>query len=246
MNLANSRKGSISAGGARAKNRHSSAGAEHMPALIQPLGYASNASCATNSLNTSVGVRKPKHFRGVAFMRWARTVSSSAVLVDTSRSSGRKRRRRPLVFSTVPFCQGADQAGHDVGRVPAGISADEQIPAAPLHERRDVVFAEHLPEGHQVAFPMAEGGALADLGRALTDRIDFGNVQSSGLPRVACTPPATLARKMAVELLGAAGWPVNIAIFRRAITWAAKAGSRCNLAVRRRRMALIWCAAMPK
>ncbi len=83
---------------------------------------------------------------------------------------------RPLVFSTVPFCEGGrrraekafsakalleasklgklgpavegnglpaggrewpqvtDQAGHDVGRMPAGVAADEQIAAATLDQ----------------------------------------------------------------------------------------------------------------
>ena len=37
--------------------------------------------------------------------------------------------------------------------------------------RRSVVLAERLSEGEQVTFPVAEGRALSDLGRAVGDRV---------------------------------------------------------------------------
>jgi hypothetical protein len=64
-------------------------------------------SFTISSLKASVGVRHPRHFRGVAF-----SLSLISFIWGPERdargvSRGRTRRARPFRFSTEPFCQGA-------------------------------------------------------------------------------------------------------------------------------------------
>jgi uncharacterized protein YegP (UPF0339 family) len=56
--------------------------------------------------NTSAGVLKPRHLRGVEFNLSQIAFRSRSVMERGSTSRGSHLRARPLVFSTVPFCQG--------------------------------------------------------------------------------------------------------------------------------------------
>lgn len=56
----------------------------------------------------SAGVLKPRHLRGVLFSRSVRLASSASVIRLMSASSGTNRRILPLLFSTLPLCQGGD------------------------------------------------------------------------------------------------------------------------------------------
>jgi hypothetical protein len=78
----------------------------------------------------------------------------------------------------------------------------------------EVVLAEHLPEGDQIALPMAERRALADLGRTLHDRVGFRDVQAARLSGIPYASSATLARQAPIELSGPAGGAVDVAIDR--------------------------------
>jgi len=59
------------------------------------------------SRKTSAGVLNPRHLRGVAFMRLQIDCNRCRVISAGSRSRGKSRLARPLVFSFVPFCHGA-------------------------------------------------------------------------------------------------------------------------------------------
>jgi hypothetical protein len=49
----------------------------------------------------------PRHLRGVLLIRWEIAPIAASSSAAMSVSDGRNRRRRPLKFSTPPFCQGA-------------------------------------------------------------------------------------------------------------------------------------------
>ena len=57
-------------------------------------------------MKTSAGVRYPRHFRGVLLYRCRAAVNSSSSKAARLVERGRGRRRRPMAFSTPPFCQG--------------------------------------------------------------------------------------------------------------------------------------------
>ncbi len=106
---------------------------------------------------------------------------------------------RPLVFSTVPFCQGdcgsqnqvaelrptvegdraacavgqglkrADEALHDRPRLPVVVAQENSKTADPLDQRRHVRLAELLAELDEVAFPVSELLAIGDHVRSALD-----------------------------------------------------------------------------